>query len=363
MVIIDEQTGSQDGGRGEIGLKLEEITAAEKLVAVGIPGELGDVDVVEFELETVVEPGAVADHGPRKREARNQFIEAQAVDLVKGRNEVGGVEAKIVIAHAGVVGDDSSGGATVLDGVARGLDVDGADSVGADAEGERAAEGRADIKAIEHIERLPGLGAVDVDLLICAFDHAGVVRQKKADVARGRIWDVDDLGRVHNLGVGYLIDVDPGWRSGDADLLVDNLLVGDGHAESGERGADGALRGLIESGLLNRDLVGLCVAGQGEDTAAGEAGPEMNRGTVRLDDCDLGAGDSHAVFIHDGDNNARLKMLTLGGGASDNEEEQQRECGRRRKRAQKAAAVRIGADWNLHPRSAYMPYDAAGERS
>src|SRR6185437_4968635 len=152
MVIIDEQTGGEDGGRGEIGLKLEKITAADELVGVGVFGELGNVDVVVFKLEAVVKPSAIADQGPGKCEARDQFIEAQAVDLVKGGNEVGGVEAKSVVSHAGVEGDDSAGGAAVLDGIARRLNVDGADCVGADAQTERAAEGRADVKAVEHVE-------------------------------------------------------------------------------------------------------------------------------------------------------------------------------------------------------------------
>ncbi len=51
-----------------------------------------------------------------------------------------------------VKGDDAAGGAAVLDGIAGGFGVDGADRVGADAEVEGAEDGRADVEAVEGVE-------------------------------------------------------------------------------------------------------------------------------------------------------------------------------------------------------------------
>ena len=72
-------------------------------------GKLLDVDVVVFAFGSVEEPGAVADERPGEGEAGNELVEAHAVDLAKGRDEVGGVEAELVVAHAGVERYDAAG--------------------------------------------------------------------------------------------------------------------------------------------------------------------------------------------------------------------------------------------------------------
>ena len=103
----------------QIVLNLEEIAAADQHVGVGAGRKLGDVDIVVLGFDGVVTPGAAAHQRAGKGEARNELVEANSVQIAKRRNEVCGVEAELVVAHAGIEGDDSAGGAAELDGVAR----------------------------------------------------------------------------------------------------------------------------------------------------------------------------------------------------------------------------------------------------
>ena len=55
---------------------------------------------------------------PGERESRDKLVEAQSIDLVKGRDEVRGIEAELVVSHAGVKRDDAAGGLAELNGIA-----------------------------------------------------------------------------------------------------------------------------------------------------------------------------------------------------------------------------------------------------
>src|SRR6185437_7912018 len=205
-------------------------------------------DVVVFHLQAVVKPGAVAKQRAGKGEAGNKLVEAQAIDLVKRRNKVCRIEAKFVVAHPRKERDDTAGGAAILHREAGEFDLNGADRVRADAHGQVAVDGRADIKTVKQVERFPSLRPGDMDLLAGALDHTRIERQQIANVARGWIRNVDDLRGIHDLRIGDLVRIDSRRRRSDIDLFPDDLLVSDNHVQSGKIGIDGAFGSLIEAG-------------------------------------------------------------------------------------------------------------------
>ena len=97
--------------------------------------------------------------------------------------KVSGVETEFVVSHAGKERDNASGRFAELDGIAGGLDVDGAHCVGTDAEGEVAADRGANVESIEEIERGVGLRSCEVDLPGDVLDYAWVEGEEVADVA------------------------------------------------------------------------------------------------------------------------------------------------------------------------------------
>ena len=68
-------------------LGFEEIAAASEMVGVRACGELLNIDIVVFGFDSVEEPRAAADDGAGEGDAGDKLVEADAIDLVKRRNE------------------------------------------------------------------------------------------------------------------------------------------------------------------------------------------------------------------------------------------------------------------------------------
>ncbi len=184
VVVVEEQAGGEDVVRVHIGLGFGQVAAADDRVGVGARRQSGDVVVVVLQLYAVEPPRMVAHQRAGKCEAGHELVEVDAtIDIAVRGNEIGGVEPELVVAHTGVEGDDASGGAAVLDRIACGFFIDGADRVRADADIEGALGGRADVEAVDGVEGLPGFGAIDVDLAGGVLHHAGIKGQQVANVA------------------------------------------------------------------------------------------------------------------------------------------------------------------------------------
>src|SRR6202034_655225 len=100
VIVVEEQSCAEAVARSKILLELEEIAAADEVIGVGVGGKLGDVDVAVLRVDGFEEPGFVADDGAGKGETRLESVEANAVLIAEGRDKVGSVVAKLVVAHA-----------------------------------------------------------------------------------------------------------------------------------------------------------------------------------------------------------------------------------------------------------------------
>src|SRR5207344_2441259 len=97
---------------------------------------------------------------------------APSVLVLDGRNEVGGEEAEMIVTDAGVQTQGSGGSFAEFGWLPRGLDLDGAESVGTDMNQELSVGGLSDVEAIEQSYRLIGLPPGDVGLAILILDDS-----------------------------------------------------------------------------------------------------------------------------------------------------------------------------------------------
>ena len=132
--MVHEKTGGEDVAAGEVGLQFGEIAEAQGVIVVGADGQCGVDDVVVFAVEGVVEPDLSLFDRTGEGEAGEELVEAPSVLVLDGGNEVGGEEAEVIVADAGVEAEDAAGSFAVFGGLARRLDLNGAEGVGADAD-------------------------------------------------------------------------------------------------------------------------------------------------------------------------------------------------------------------------------------
>src|ERR1017187_8878899 len=100
MIIVEKQAECKDVGGGQVGLCFQEVAAPAHRVCMRIGGKLSNIYVVVLNLKAVVEPGAVAQERAGECEARNELVKANAIEAAERRNEVRGIEAELVVAHA-----------------------------------------------------------------------------------------------------------------------------------------------------------------------------------------------------------------------------------------------------------------------
>jgi len=132
--IVDQETGGENVAAGEVGLNFGEIAEAQSVIVVGVDWQFCEDDVVVFTVEGVIEPRLSFFDGAGKSEARQELVEAPSMLVLDRRNEVGGGEAEVIIADAGVEAEQAAGSFAAFGGLARRLDLNVAEGVGADAD-------------------------------------------------------------------------------------------------------------------------------------------------------------------------------------------------------------------------------------
>ena len=193
MQVIDEETGGEDVAAGDIGLNLGEIAEAQDVIVVGVDGKCGVDEVVVLAVEGVVEPHFSFLDWAREGEAGEKLVEAPSVLVLNGGNEVGGEETEVIVADAGVQAEQAAGSFAGFGGLARGLDLDGAERVGADADQKLSVGGLRDVEAIEQSDGLVGLRSGDVRLAVLVLHDSGNEIEDVAIVVGAGIDDVDDV--------------------------------------------------------------------------------------------------------------------------------------------------------------------------
>ncbi len=162
--MIHQETGGEDVAAGEVGLNFGEVADAEGVVIVGADGEFGVDGVVVFAVEGVVEPHLSLFDRAGESEARQELVETQSMLVLHRGDEVGGKEAEVIVADAGVEAEHAAGSLAPFGGLARGLDLYGAERIGADADQELSVGGLGDVETVEQGDGLVGLSAGDVGL-------------------------------------------------------------------------------------------------------------------------------------------------------------------------------------------------------
>src|SRR5579863_6188351 len=123
---------------------------------------------------------------------------------------------EMIVANAGVEANNTAGRFAVFSGLTAGFDLDGAESVGADAGEQQAVGGLRDVEAVKQRESLISLRSSDMRLARCILHYAGNEIKHVAIVVGRWIRDIDDvdagnfflrrnLGRVDRRG--GLLDV------------------------------------------------------------------------------------------------------------------------------------------------------------
>ena len=255
MVVVEEQSGGEDVRGGQIYLDFGQIAATQQMVGIRIGRKPLNVDVVVFRFQTIEEPGAIAHDGPGNRDPGNELVEAQPVALAKRGQKICGVEAELVVAHAGIESYDAPGSFAELNRVAGGLGINRAHRIRTDPHGELSAGGGADIESIQQIEGGVGLGSGHMNLPRSILHHARGEGQQIADVARSRIRQVDDGRRIEGAFVGDLFEIDAAWGRDDIHLLEHYLLMGQLHFHELEMSVGLVLRRFIKALLLHAKLV------------------------------------------------------------------------------------------------------------
>ena len=288
--MVHKKTGGEDVAAGEVGLKLSEIADAEDVVVIGADGEFGVDGVVVFAVEGVVEPDFSLLDGAGESKARKELVETPSVLVLDGRDEVGGEEAEVIIADAGVETEQAAGSFAGFGGLARGLDLNGAKGVGADADEKLSVGGLGDVEAVEQGDGLVGLGAGDVGLAGLILHDAGNEIEGVAVVVGGGIDDVDDVEAADGFLRGDLSGIDGGRRFVDVDDFADFLLVRDGDFDRGAwRELDAGLDERVEAFFFDAELI-LAGGERGERAASGEIGLAADGGLRRGLERDAGGG-------------------------------------------------------------------------
>src|SRR5205085_2380729 len=139
-----------------------------------------------------------------ERESRNKLVERNSVLVLERGNEVCRIETKFVVADPGSKRYDAAARLSEFHRVSRGGNFDCADRVRTEPHRQRSAHRRRNVESVEQVLCLPGLSAGDVDLAGSVLNNSRIKRQQIADIARGWIRNVDDLGGLHAARVGGL---------------------------------------------------------------------------------------------------------------------------------------------------------------
>src|SRR5436305_9242525 len=223
--VIDEEAGGENVAVGEIGLELGEIAEAKDVVVVGSAGQFGIDLVVVFAVEGIVEPDFPLCDGAGKGEARKKLIEAPSVAVDERGEEVGGGEAEMVVADAGVEHEQSGGAFTGFGGLAGRFDLDRAEGVGADAEQEQSVGRWGYVEAIEQSFGLISLSSGDVGLAELILHDARNEVENITEIVGGGENDVDDVESGEGLARRNLRGINGGSGFADVDDFTNLLLV------------------------------------------------------------------------------------------------------------------------------------------
>ena len=214
--------------------------------------------------------------GPEKVKRGSELVVAPPVFVLDGRDEVGGGEAEVIVADAGVEAENAAGSFAGLGRLARRRDLDGAEGVGADVDEELSVGRLGDVEPVEQGEGLIGLGSGDVGLAGLVLHDAGNEVQRVAIVVRAGIDDVDDLNAADRFLCRNLAGIDGGRRFVDVDHFADFLLVRDGNIDRGcRRDCDAGLLERVETLFFDAELI-LASGECWELATSGEIGQAMD---------------------------------------------------------------------------------------
>src|SRR5438477_4470831 len=134
--VVRQKTGGENIAAGDIGLNFGEISKAPDVVVIGVDGKRGVDEVVVFAVEGVVEPCFPFFDGAGEGEAWQELVESPSVLVLHGGDEVGVKKAEVIVAYAGVEAEQAAGTFAGFGRLARGLNLNRAECVGANADQE-----------------------------------------------------------------------------------------------------------------------------------------------------------------------------------------------------------------------------------
>ena len=194
--------------------------------------------------------------GPEKVKRGTNLSKRSPFCSLKGREKVGCVKAKLVVAHPGVERNHASRGLTEFDRIARGFRIDRANSIRADAHGQLAADRGTDIESIQLVERRIGFRSGNMNLAGSVLHYARGEGKQIANIPRCGIGDVDDLRSIEGALVGDLVGIDSRGGRMHIHLFAHYLFMGQHHFNDLPMSICLALQALVEARLLHIELIG-----------------------------------------------------------------------------------------------------------
>ena len=225
MQMVQKKAGGENVAAGEVGLEFGEIADADGVIVVSADGECGENGIGVVAFEGIVEPYFSLFDGAGESEAGKELVEAPSVLVLDGGNKVGGKEAEVIVADAGIEFKNAAGSFAVFGRFAGGLDLNGAKGIRADADDELSSGGLGDVETVEQGDGLVRLSSSNVGLASLILNDAGDKVECVAIVVGTGINDIDDVEPADGFLRDDLRGIDGGRRFVDIDDLVDFLLM------------------------------------------------------------------------------------------------------------------------------------------
>jgi hypothetical protein len=150
---------------------------------------------------------------------------------LKRRYEISGGEADVIVANSCIQQKQPAGTLAEFGGLACRLDLNGAESVGANTSQQLAVRRLRNVEAIELGHCLIGLCTSDVRLSIYVLHDTGDEVEYVAIVVCGGIRDIEDIESTEGFLRSNLGGIDGGRGLDDIDDLSYLLLMGESHID------------------------------------------------------------------------------------------------------------------------------------
>ena len=302
MEKVQQHAGGQHIARSQVHAQAGQIPGSPNGICIRAIGKLLDDVAVVLALVGEIEPNFVFDDGTGKIDARGPVVELDALYVLHCGDEIGGVDAKVIVSVLDLEIGEPAGSFAELGGIPAAANVNFPQRVRVEADCQRAAGGLAHLESVKIILHLLRAGAGHMDLSAAVGDHSGNVREDIAIIARGGIRNIGDVAGGNGLRTGALLGINRRRLCRHFDLLpvfADRLETNFQLRGLTRHDIHAGHQGRVETPFFNKYFVG------SQRKLPKDGNPRRNRtflgnGFAVLLNDDDGQGQRFAVLVHHG---------------------------------------------------------------